>query len=417
MVITRHIKVWPKLGQNLIVIYSLVILYSCGTPKKVIFEEAVDTSDRSIIYQPKKTYKIASLGVSVSNEFDGARLNNVVQSNDSTITIDIEPENRPINRSPYYAFWAWAQAEKTTYFAFNYPEGYTHRYWPKLRRNGHWETADSLDLYTINDKLVLKISLGTEPLTISAQEVVSSSDVRQWYGPLAQSNPHVHLKNVGKTVLGKDLPVLDIYQGESKGKETIVLLTRQHPPEITGYFAFQNFVEAILSDTDISSKFLKKYRIVAFPIMNPDGVDQGHWRHNINGIDLNRDWGQYRQPEIESVVKFIHDIRKKDKGQIILGLDFHSTYNDVFYTNSQREETTLPGFITHWFNQLQSNVNGYNVNEAAGNSTKPVSKGWFLRSLNATAVTYEIGDDTSKDRIKEIAINSANTMMEYLLQK
>ena len=35
---------------------------------------------------------------------------------------------------------------------------------------------------------------------------------------------------------------------------------------------------------------MEKFRVLAFPLMNPDGVDLGHWRHNAGGIDLNRDW-------------------------------------------------------------------------------------------------------------------------------
>ena len=39
-----------------------------------------------------------------SNDFDGARLNNVIQKNDSTFILSVLPENIPINPSPYYAF-------------------------------------------------------------------------------------------------------------------------------------------------------------------------------------------------------------------------------------------------------------------------------------------------------------------------
>ena len=73
--------------------------------------------------------------------------------------------------------------------------------------------------------------------------------------------------------------------GKPKNKKIIVLLTRQHPPETTGYYAFQSFLETILDDSELSDVFLKTYRIIAFPIVNPDGVDLGHWRHNYGGIE------------------------------------------------------------------------------------------------------------------------------------
>jgi hypothetical protein len=151
--------------------------------------------------------------------------------------------------------------------------------------------------------------------------------------------------------------------------------------------------------------------------MNPDGVDLGHWRHNSNGVDLNRDWSIYNQVEVRQVVKFINKTLKKNKSKLMLGLDFHSTWYDVFYTNKKREGTTLPNFIDDWFAALESNISNYKVNEAAGNSKKPVSKGWFLYGHNATGITYEIGDQTPKDKIKHIGKISAQQMMNILLNK
>jgi len=85
--------------------------------------------------------------------------------------------------------------------------------------------------------------------------------------------------------------------------------------------------------------------VLAFPILNPDGVDLRHCRHNSKNVDLNRDWFRYNRLEIRNVVSYIDSIVKKDKGKIVLDLDFHSTYEDVFYTNEKREGTSLPNLI------------------------------------------------------------------------
>ena len=95
----------------------------------------------------------------------------------------------------------------------------------------------------------------------------------------------------------------------------------------------QSFLSTILDGSELSDVFLKTYRVIAFPIANPDGVDLGHWRHNHGGIDLNRDWSVYNQPEIKQIVKFINNASEEDEGAVILGLDFHSTKKDIFYTN------------------------------------------------------------------------------------
>jgi hypothetical protein len=151
--------------------------------------------------------------------------------------------------------------------------------------------------------------------------------------------------------------------------------------------------------------------------MNPDGVDMGHWRHNAGGIDTNRDWSKYNQPEIKQAVTYIEKTLKKNKSNLVIGLDFHSTWYDIFYTNTDRDNTAMPNFVEQWFSDLENNIPNYNVNEASSNSDKPVSKGWFLYAHNAVGITYEIGDKTPKDKIALFGKVSAEQMMKIMLTK
>jgi len=400
------------------VVFILFLLVSCNAAKKVAFKTYVDTSTKPILDQKKQTYILDDLGVYASNEFDGARLNGLLKANDSTAVLVINPENTPINNSGYYAFNVWSKKAKPFYFRFQYPKGYKHRYIPKIKDKKDWVLLDSSNIFRKDSIITIKLDLQKYPITIAAQEIHSSTDVKNWYTNLIKGKEdYVHLSNFGTSKLGKKLPVLDIYKGDQKNKDIIILLTRQHPPELTGYFAFQEFLKTILTNSDVSTDFLKKYRVLAFPIMNPDGVDLGHWRHNAGGVDTNRDWSVYNQPEVKQTVTYIAKTLRRNNAKLILGLDFHSTYEDVFYTNKIREGTTLPNFIDDWFSALEQNIPNYKVNEAAGNSTKPVSKGWFLYGHNATGITYEIGDATPVDRIQLIGKVTAEQMMRILLDK
>ncbi len=399
-----------------IVFFSFLFLSGCASVKTVNFKTPVDTTKKSITTQVKKTFFLNGLGVYASNQFDGARLNDFVKKNDSTALVLINPENGPINNSAYYAFETWSNSPKPFYFTFKYPKGYKHRYIPKIKAKNQWGIIDTLDVFRTDSIVTIKIHLTKTPQTIAAQEVQSSTDVKNWYTNLIkEKKEYVSLESIGKSTLGRNLPVLNIGRGDRRGKDVIVLLTRQHPPEVTGYYAFQSFLETILDNSELSQQFLNKYHVLAFPIMNPDGVDLGHWRHNANGVDTNRDWSIYNQPEIKQAVKYITKTMKKDKARLALGLDFHSTWYDVFYTNKIREGTTLPNFIDDWFSSLEENIPDYKVNEASGNSTKPVSKGWFLYGHNAVGITYEIGDTTSKQNIEIIGRTSAQEMMKILL--
>lgn len=401
--------------RQLLFVLSLFFLVACSTAKPVSFETPVDTTSKPIEFQKKQTYQLNDVGVFASNQFDGARLNGFEKQNDSTALVIVSPENIPINNSAYYAFNTWSSTPKPFYFTFKYPKGYKHRYMPKLKIDGNWSVMDSIGVFKNDSIVTVKLNLTPNPITVAAQEIESSVDVKSWYTTLIKGKENlVKYQIFGTSILGKYLPVLNISNGNSKGKDVIVLLTRQHPPEVTGYYAFQNFMETILNNSQLSNTFLSKYHVLVFPIMNPDGVDLGHWRHNANGVDTNRDWSVYNQPEIKQAVKYIHKILKKNDAKIVLGLDFHSTWEDVFYTNTIREGTSLPHFIADWFAALEANIPNYKVNEAAGNSTKPVSKGWFLYGHNAVGITYEIGDDTPKETIKLIGRVSAEQMMKIL---
>ena len=393
-----------------------ILISSCSIVKPVIAEKPFDTSNKKIFLQEKRIFNLQNIGVQLSNNFDAARLNNAEEINDTIISVSIYPENAPINNSAHYAFKIWAKNPKTTYIQFKYPKDYEHRYIPKIKTTtSEWAPLSSENIMLIDSVYTIKLQLSKEPLTVAAQEIITSTDTKNWYSKIIQANADfVHFKTIGKSVLGRDLPMLDIYNGDAESKDIVVLLSRQHPPEVTGFMAFQSFLETVLQNDEVSKSFFSKYRLLVFPIVNPDGVDLGHWRHNANGIDLNRDWGYYRQPEVKAVTKAIVKASKKSKGKVVLGIDFHSTQEDLYYTSHTLEGTTIPNFYDDWFSKIDATFPNYTPNEIRDDSTQPVSKGWFLSYFKATAITYEIGDETPRDFVKEKARVAAIEMMKIL---
>ncbi|MAJ31466.1 MAG: hypothetical protein CMC18_02260 [Flavobacteriaceae bacterium] len=392
-----------------------LVLASCAITPKVAFENYVDTRSKPIRFQEKKTYSFDSAGVYFSNDFNGARLNSVQQLNDSTYRLGIWPENIPINPSPYYAFKVWSDTQQSLILQFDYPDAYRHRYLPKIKEDRSWVAADSISFQQIENQTLLTLKVNSSPKLISAQELHSSNEVYAWVDNLVKGkDSYVQFKEIGKTVLKRSFKVIDICKGSAEGKPVVVFITRQHPPEVTGYFAFQSFISTLLESGQESEAFLAKYRVLAFPLMNPDGVDLGHWRHNSGGVDLNRDWSKYHQKEIKTTVDFISKTLKASNSELVLGLDFHSTYYDVFYTNEERAATHMPNFLESWFSGLEANIPDYEVNEKPSNSTQPVSKGWFLNKHKAVGVVFEIGDDTPRNRIRIVGKQAALSMMSIM---
>ncbi|MEM8527170.1 MAG: M14 family metallopeptidase [Bacteroidota bacterium] len=399
----------------------LLILFvnnGCRTweAKPYDFPKPVDTNDRPITLQDKRIYELKNEGVYADNLFDGARLNDFEFVDDNLFRAHIHPENEPINPSPYYAFRIWSDESKSIQLELKYKNA-KHRYVPKISMDGKvWMELKEEEIEISEDEksAVLSLNISANKLWVAAQEVQNSTHVRDWCEEQARHSD-VYFSTIGKSKLGRDLFFLDLHQGEIKGKETIVILGRQHPPEVTGWFAMKAFMEEILADQPLSNAFRAKYRLLVFPLMNPDGVDLGHWRHNAGGIDLNRDWAYYRQPENRQVANFVVKTTGQNKSSVILGLDFHSTYNDIFYTN-QKVSEKLPLFRTYWTEGIEQAL-GAEILEKPSHLNTPVSKNWILTQFGGVGIVYEIGDNTPRDFIQKKGQISAQEMMQLLVYR
>jgi len=402
-----------------LLVYGLliVLISACSSSKLKTFEfpEPIDTSSQEIKYQEKKEYTIDNT-IFADNQFDGARLNDFTQINDSTYQVDILPENEPINQSPHYAFRIWSKQAQTIYVKLNYPTS-NHRYIPKLSVDGEqWKPIDSTSYQLVDStkNALFKIDISPEKLWVAAQEIKTSTEAMQW-SKLIATHRGVRFKVIGKSKLKRDLIGLDIYTDDPKGKDIIVILSRQHPPEVTGYLAMQSFVEELLKENRLQKDFRSKYRILVYPLLNPDGVDLGHWRHNTGGIDLNRDWAYYRQEEVKTIVNSIVDIANESKGKVILGLDFHSTQEDLYYSFSDDMHSSIYPFKDYWMHAIDDAIPNYTPDDKPFPLSQPISKGWFYKQFNAESLTYEIGDETPRDFVDLKARVAAKEMMRLLI--
>lgn len=421
--ISKHINFFlPMVQKKYFKFGTFLLLSFCFSCKKQFytsrlhdFPTYVDTESKPIKAQEKKVYNTPQ-GVSASNNFNGARLNDFMVVNDSTFKATIEPENTPINPSPWYAFKLWSESPKTIYLTIHYENG-KHRYSPKFSENGlSWQDMDTTRIRRLGNDVQLELNLTKDTLWLAGQELFSTNHLQNWLDQLKSENREVKVQSYGKSKLGRNLYTVSLYPSTRKNKELIVLMSRQHPPEITGQRAFLHFVDRLLQNDSLTRTFKEKYQVILFPMQNPDGVDLGHWRHNAGGIDLNRDWDKYNQPETRQMAEYVIHYANQHQSKVILGLDFHSTWDDVYYTNRSDTATAYPNFTSTWLKEIKKAIPGYEPNVEPSNIGQPVSKGWFFVTFNAVGITYEIGDRTDRDFIKTKSRIAAEKMMETLLQ-
>ena len=372
-------------------------------------------SAQEVATEAKPVFDFEEPEVAFHADFPGARLNDCTRVAEAEYEVRILPENTPINNSAWYAFQVTSASPRTITVRLTY-EGGTHRYQPKISRDGAGWTPLGPQAYTrqkTKGEATLRLDVGPEPLWVAAQELVTSKELNAWTDKIA------NLEFVRKGVLGRSVLGRPIYKLQTTGAEPsrcVFIIGRQHPPEVTGSFGLMEFVETLLGDTELAKRFRARFQLVVVPLVNPDGVDAGHWRHNMNGVDLNRDWDTFAQPETRALRDEL-DRFKPDRGpRLYLFLDFHSTHGDVFYTQPDDEKTFPEGFTRTWLDAIQARFPDYRMRQVGSHGTTlNTSKRWVYEVFGCPSITYELGDHTDRALIRRTSRGAAEAMMRLLV--
>lgn len=397
--------------RKLLVGLPLLALCACSSEPQLAISESRPIEDLH-----RRTIGFLTEGVWISNEFDGGRVSDAWQEGADSFVIQLRPENAPVNNSAWYAFKIWSESEQSVQVRLTYEDG-THRYWPEARTNdGPWITMDSTDVQvdTVNNEATLALDVGPDTLWVAGQEMITSSFFESWTEMLAE-RPYVSRTVAGTSGRGRPMYMLEF--GNSDATRHVMIIGRQHPPEATGTMGLLAYVEELASDNELTQEFREHFRVHVIPLVNPDGVDLGHWRHNTGGVDLNRDWEAFNQPETQVVRETFTEILNQPGHELWFAVDFHSTQRDVFYTLDRELETTPVGVTDRWLNHISTQLPDYEVADSPSGVEGPVSKNWFYKTFNAPALIYEVGDQTDRALIREVATTAAQGMMQILLDE
>jgi N-acyl-D-aspartate/D-glutamate deacylase len=292
---------------------------------------------------------------------------------------------------------------------------YKHRYTPDFSLDGvNWQTYPAAKLDLNKDKSRVGFSLTVpkgKSVVIAAQPLLTSSHYATWLESLTEQHG-VTVSAAGQSVEGRPL-----WRATTPAKKhTLLLLGRQHPPETTGALALIGFVERLFETDALAKRFRDEVGILLYPLINPDGVDKGYWRHNVQGKDLNREWGLFSQPENRVIDTDVAQWLEKHDTQLIKAIDFHSTHYEVFYTQPDQSAETMPDLLGDWladFEALMSaRFDDFDIRrQVSKNPQVNAAKHYYFTRYGISSTTLEMGDETDRGFIKAYGRAAAESFM------
>lgn len=355
----------------------------------------------------------------VTDDFAGGAMGTCEYDGNKRITLRLLPEDEPINKSPWYAFRVRSASDRELTVVLDYGD-YQHRYVPKLSDDGEqWRVLPEAQVRQRKKQrhaqFKLPLSAG-EDLWVSAQPLLTSDHYAAWV------TRQTELGRYRSSVIGASMEERPLHRLVSTARaETLLIIGRQHPPETTGAVAMMAFLDRVQADDALAKRFRDRVGLLVYPLVNPDGVDRGHWRHNVGGKDLNRDWGPFEQIETRTINADIEAFLEAGDTQLIGMLDFHSTWYEVFYTQEDGHARLRGRFNGAWLGRFEELMRekhpGFELNrQSSHNPDLPTTKTYFFMAYGVNATTFEIGDATPLDYIAEYGRLAAEAFMAQWLE-
>lgn len=396
----------------------LVLPVACHAPVAVP-QAAAPAPDRAAILQERREWAFAgaSPAVTIDNRFPGARVNRCEEVGPHDYRITITPENEPINPSPWYAFRIRADAptDVTVRVVIATATARPHP-WTSLDGRG-WTRVPDAD-WTGKPgarECTLRLNVGPSAKWVASNRMVGNEAIGAWAAAAAARMGAVE-RTIGTSRGGRPIRLFE-FAAPDAPEDWVVVIGRQHPPEVSGSVGLMAFMDEATGASGRARAFRAAFRVALVPVVNPDGVDEGHWRSTLGGVDANRDWGPFTQPEVRAVRDAILALRARPGARIWLALDFHATNKDILYLPKEDERTFPPRFASQWVAAIQGRFPDYVVESTGSHNVNEWTfKRWAFEELGVPGITYELGSATPDARIRRIVAGASDEAMRLLLQ-
>ena len=161
----------------------------------------------SSVLASESTPVCESENLKVFTDFQGGNIAACDFSKRGALRVQIEPENTPINSSPWYAFRVQASEKSDVRVVLNYGE-FKHRYTPDISFDGvKWRTypADKVKVFDNKSSASFLVTVpANRSLVIAAQPLLTTANYVNWLNALSSEN-ELDLRSIGQSVGGRSL--------------------------------------------------------------------------------------------------------------------------------------------------------------------------------------------------------------------
>ncbi|HUS08471.1 MAG TPA: M14-type cytosolic carboxypeptidase, partial [Bryobacteraceae bacterium] len=165
-----------------------------------------------------------------------------------------------------------------------------------------WHPVEDAVFDAAEPKLRFRIASKSDRLWIAHVPPYTNSTFANLVRDVSKS-PHVRRTSVGRSVEGREIPLLTITDTSypDDGKKVIWLMFRQHAWEAGSSWTGEGLIRSVTSGDPLAARIRRETILKILPLCDPDGVAHGGVRFNRHGYDLNRNWDlvdPVKMPEI-----------------------------------------------------------------------------------------------------------------------
>ncbi len=139
-----------------------------------------------------------------------------------------------------------------------------------------------------------------------------------------RGNPHLKIEHHATTRKGRENRRLRVGRLDGRPEYRVLITCRHHCCEMMASWTLEGIIEAMLAEDDGGKWFRRNVELLAVPLMDLDGVEDGDQGKNRKPHDHNRDYlGQSIYPSVAALRKLVP---AWSAGRLRIALDVHCPY-------------------------------------------------------------------------------------------